>query len=1785
MADSPRPSDSDRDAAEAGAAEPQGAAAPQGDGSGPVPAGASRRSWGGRLARWAAGGLAGLAVFVVGVWAISQTEAARERLQGIAVQQIANLLAEDATVSVERLEGNFWTGARLLGLRVERYGETLATVDTVLVEYDLSTLLSRRFSASELYVGGPAVYVRQRADSTFNVAGLLRPADPDREGSGFVVEVDELGLQRGYAEVRWLNADRDSVHVVRDLALRASAFHSSEDSLVAAIDGLSLTALAPADPETGEPGGTMDIVAEGAFSRERLALRTLSIESEAGTDVRGDFVLQLPQEDDQSAIPAFTADLQASPFALADARAFAGLRLFGRPRVRLTADSDGQDIVFSLRGALDPESGSTAQPATVVLDGDLAVRPDGGPLSINVNGEFRRLNPATLLGNPALDATLAGTVSADVRGRSPEALTGPFELLLTDSRVGQRTIDRLRVDGEFRTGAVEFAADAAIPGLDGRVRGFARPFDRVPSLEATGTFSDLNLAALTGNPDRQARLRGDFAVEGRGTSLETVIGSAAVTLDEATYTLADGRTLRLSYADLDATLRGGAATFDADLALADGGALEAAGTAELGRQPARYAVSQGRFTNLDLAALTGNPDQASDLSGTFTLNGTGLVPESAQLAASVELAPSRLPVGQDGLDVAGARLDATLRGGTLGFDLAADLADAGQLTAAGTAQPFRQPLTYTAEGTFTRVDLAALTGNPDQASDLSGRYSVRGSGTDPQTLAASGTLTLDPGYVGARDIDGADLAFSLTRGDLVVDGTLDTPEGSFAFDVTGRPFDANPSFALGERTCFTGLDLGRLADLPDTYTDLNGCFRGSLTGFDPQTADGSGVVTLRSSFINAARVTDGEITFALNDGFVNAAVDLVFAADATGVEGEAARPGRLLAAFEGDLFADEPTYALSGRAEALNVNAILPSAPAQPLRLTADLSLEGRGLDPLTAVVEGEIVAEPSAVGFAQIEALDLDFALDRGTLRLDTLLLRSDIANLQGGGQIAVFDTTAATDFTLQGTAQDLSPLSAYVGRPVSARRVALDLRMTGPAGQPLTVDGTVEARTFAYGDVLLTGLDAELNATVAPRQLLEGSGLRVALDTRFDLLQTPAIQVQGGELTVGYDGEDVRLAGDVTVDGDRDIAFVTRVEIDPEPEVAPEAIGLMLERVDLRLGETQWGLALPSRILFGEVITVRGLLLQSDDGQQIAADGTLDFDGEQNFVLTAEEVDIGTVTDLAGLGSLGGTLSTTLLLSGPADAPLIDGTITLDELTSQGETFGALDAEISYAAGRLNLDATLSHRDGEDLFITGYIPQQISLAGGAPETKEAAGGVNLELSADAFPIAWAQPFLESRGYTEIGGTLRADVTVRGTRETPRLSGSAVLTDGRLGVASTEMVYEPLFADLTFEGDQILLNDVRIRDDGGETRLEVTGDVTLRQLSVGDLDLTIQPRGFVAIDTRTYDRLVLDRGSRPLRLTGTLQAPVLRGAVTLAEGNIYLTDELVPPELEPVELTAEQIRLVEARFGRRVTRRDTAVGRFTDALDYDLDVEIERNVWIRSEAGLPFDIEFSGNVEARKPAFADGSQLFGAIELVRGNVETLGKRFEVQRGRLTFNGDPLAAQVDLLAALEARLKQGSARTPIEIELRVAGRLNENPDIRLSSPQLSDPADIVSVIATGQLAGDLFGSSALTSAGTNLALGQITGIVEGVGQSFGLDLVEIDTDGSDLVIRVGKYLTSDLFTSVGYVVVPSATDRRVTDDTRFIANLDYELLEWLMAQGEYSGDRGVGGGLQFEIAW
>ena len=1695
---------------------------------------------------------------VVGALVYLQTEAGRARVQGVAVEQIANLLADDAEVRVERLDGNFLTGARLVGLEVRRYGETILAVDTVGIDYNLTTLLRRTFSASEVVVAGPALFVRQRADSTFNVAGLLKP----REGGGGKISVvlDAVDVRRGYAEVRWLNAERDSVHTVEDVGLAVRDFTFGDGALAGQIEGLALRAVAPFG------AGAMRVAGAGSFSDEALVLDGLRVESRAGTDVEGEARLVFAGD---GALPVFEANVRATPLALEDARAFAGVPLYGDPRLRLRADSDGGVLSFALNAALGDGS--------LALDGALT-RSTDGPVRYRAEGSLRRLDPSVVTRNPALAAELTGDLRLNLQGQSLETLTGPFSVTLDESRVAGREINRLAVEGAFTAGRVTFDAAADLPGARLAAEGSAQPFARVPQFQVAGTAQDVDLATLLPGSGRTDQFAGEFAVVGRGQSLDTFTGSVAVDLSRAVIGLPD-RQLRLDGVNLDADVTGGRVAFDAATALEGGdGRVEATGTVDLGAEPLAYTITDGRVVGLDLAAVA--PGQEGTVTGTFTLDGRGVDPATAAIDLTAELRDSR--VGDLRLDAGDVAV--ALRRGVAEIDAALDFGPGGRLTAEGTARPFADPLAYDLSGTMQNLDLAEITGNPNQYSDLTGAYTLAGAGIDPATAAVDARLQItEPSSYGERLVDAADVTLSLRGGDLSLTGTLATPEGEFALDITGRPFDESPSFAF-RNTCFAGIDLSDFAAAAP-QTRLSGCLDGRVAGLaDLEAATGEGVVTLRPSTISEAEVEGGRLVFDLEGG----ALDAALALDLTSPRAEAgvAEGGRLVLDVAARPFDETPTFRVDGRTETLDVGALLDLPPDQPVRLTAQFDVEGRGTDPATMTLAGSFAGGQSVAGPVAIDTVRTQFALASGVLRLDTLVVDTDVANLAGGGTLALFDPDAGSAFRVEGFVESLAPLAAYTEQTLGLESAQFALAAQAEPGAPLQIVGTAEARQFVVGETAVGGLDAVVNGAwdrAAPDSLGLVGALSGRAAVEFAVLSTPRLRVQDGRATLSLEGGEVTAEGAVTVDQNRDLDFFARFE----PGVDPPSV--LLERARFGLGEATWALQQPARVTLADGgLTVRGLLLSTEGGDQlIAADGQIDFDGEQNFIVTAEDVAIDGITDLLGLDALGGDLTASLVLSGPAAAPVVAGEVSLRDFTSSGQTVGALDVDLAYAAGELELDAVLTHVDGEALTVEGTVPLRFSLAGGAGTAEaEDQAGVRLVARADAFPIAWAEPFVQARyGYTDLGGTLALDLTITGTQAAPRLRGSARLRDGAVGVAATGRVYSPILAEIDFLDDRIVLDDVRILDDGGRTALDVTGDVTLTALSVGELDLTIVPRGFVATDTRTYDRLVLDAGARPLRLTGTLDAPVLRGSVVLASGDVYLTDELAPPELEPVELTDVQIRELEARFGRTIAARDTAESRFTDALDYDLTVQIERGVWLRSEAGLPFDIEFSGDVQAVKRSFADESQLFGQIDIVRGTVETLNRQFEVNRGALTFNGPALGAQVNLSADLDIRLPGTVAgQSSVTVTLAVTGRFDEDLQIRLGSNPPLDQADIVSLIATGQLADDL----ALTGGIENIGLGLASGLVEGfASENLGLDLTQISYEGGDLVIKVGSYLdvvSDDLFLTFGYVV-PVGGQQQGAERQPYILTLDYQLLQWLAAQAEASGRRGLGGGLGVETAW
>lgn len=1712
-----------------------------------APAERHRRPWWVRGLR-ALGALLAVVIVLVLVAAIVllRTEWGRRQIQGLAVGQIQGLLAEGATVEVDRLEGNFLTGARMLGVVLRQDGEVAVAIDTLLIEYNLLTLLDRRFSADALYIGGPRVFARQRADSTWNLAHLLKPSDPDRPASEpFVVHMDSFGVQRGRIEARFYNPRADSVLVVDGFALAGSGFHSAPDSLTAQLDTLRLTAVAPGD------AARIALAASGLYTGDAFALDALRLTSAAGTDVRGNVRVALGGNG--GGLPPLDADLSIQPLALEDVRAFTGLPLYGEPRVRLSATTRDEGLTFSVQGAV---SGGT-----VALDGTLRNGPGNADrLEYQVQGQLRGLNPAVITQNPALDADINGELRVDIAGTSLRTLDGPFALTVTDSRVGQQTIERVALDGAFRTGRITFDAAAAVPGARLRVEGEARPFDPTPTYDVEGEAEEVNLARLLRDPSQTLAFSGTFAVNGAGVEPETATAEARLALDRVRF-----GEITLDYFDADAELRAGALRFITATGIAGGGTVEAAGTAKPFADPLVYEVTSGRVDDLNLAALTGDPAQRSDLSGTFALRGSGTDPQTAavEIQASLRDSSYGIPGAEEGLylDLVALDFDGALRGGILAFDTDADLGRVGRIAAAGTARPFADPLAFNATGRVENLDLAELTGNPAQQSDLTTAFRIEGAGTEPQTMALTAHLDVAPSSYGAQEVTEGALDLTLRGGAFTLTGDLVTPEGQFALDVSGRPFDATPTFALGEATCFSGLDLAALTGNPDVRTRLAGCFRGTITGFDPATSTAEGTLTVRESTVNEATIAGGEVAFTLREGQLDAAAELRLADTAEGPG------GRLDLTVTGRLFDETPTYALDGAVDQLDLNALL-GLDGPPTNLSLRFDLEGAGTDPETLTARGLVTSSDSRLGEVTVDSLAAAFALDRGVLDVDTLFLVSNVAEAEGGGRLVLSDRAdaPASAFRLRADIEDLAPLSPYLSQPLSLADGTLDLEVMGEAAGPLMFDVSLVAERLAYGTTALSGLDGRVTGTFAP----DSAALDVRARLEFDYFAQPGLLVEKGDLDVVYTGEQLTVEGDVTLDRTRDFQFFASLDF------AAETPAVELERFNLNVDGEPWALAGPARITYGDEYRVQNLLFRSQtSGAQIAADGVIDPDGEQAFVLTIEQFQIGGLTDLIGYQGLGGELSTALLMTGPAANPVIAGNLRLDDFTSRGQPIGSLDVAVDYGEARLGLSAALTHVSGRQLLADGFLPVRFSLAPAEGETAaftegEGEDDVRFEVRADSFPVAWARPFLDPRAYTALDGALTADIQLTGTQADPRLDGSALLEGGRIGLAAVGRVYETITAPIRFVGNQVLIENATIADpDDGEVELTAEGSITLPKLSVGELDIRITPNRFVATETDTYDGLVLDEAGEPIRFSGTLDRPVLRGAVVLAEGDIYLTDELVAPQFEDVTLTDEELRIVEARFGRRITARDTSVSRFSQALDLDLSVEIERDVWLRSDAGLAFDIEFRGDVRAVKTPFAVGTNLYGGVEVTRGSLETLGRRFEIERGNLTFNGPTEETLIDLQAALDIRTDPSAATSAVQITLAVAGRLGNDLTITLSSDPALDNADIVSLIATGRLAEDFFGGGALGGGGGGLGegflVGQLAGLVEGVaGNTLGLDVVNISQEPGGLVIELGKYITNRAFVTVGYPLGGEEQGNAAVQVT-----LEYALLRWLLAQVEY----------------
>ncbi len=194
-----------------------------------------------RLLKYLALFFVALVVLLAGALLVAETRWAKDRLRDLLVDAAGESLTAD--IRIGRIEGDLFHSIVVRDVLLSSHGDTLVSVPSLEVRYHPVGLLGRKIQIESVVIESPTVHARQLPDSTWDLAGLVRPSGkPSATSSGpmggWEVSVGELVLRSGRVLLSPLGERPELPRLIEKLELHA-AFAASDT-----IQSAHLTSLA-----------------------------------------------------------------------------------------------------------------------------------------------------------------------------------------------------------------------------------------------------------------------------------------------------------------------------------------------------------------------------------------------------------------------------------------------------------------------------------------------------------------------------------------------------------------------------------------------------------------------------------------------------------------------------------------------------------------------------------------------------------------------------------------------------------------------------------------------------------------------------------------------------------------------------------------------------------------------------------------------------------------------------------------------------------------------------------------------------------------------------------------------------------------------------------------------------------------------------------------------------------------------------------------------------------------------------------------------------------------------------------------------------------------------------------------------------------------------------------------------------------------------------------------------------------------------------------------------------
>ena len=1052
--------------------------------------------------------------------------------------------------------------------------------------------------------------------------------------------------------------------------------------------------------------------------------------------------------------------------------------------------------------------------------------------TLRLAGPRSRLSGRAVVPRTFEDERIIDRLDIDLRGE-PLALADVAGIVPAVSPAGELELRlRARAEGRRATGRLDAAVGAGRVALTGatllgpgapaeyRLNGEVRELD--PSLLAAGAPA--------------GKINANVAADIRGPALDSADGRIEVRLDDAEIAATRVGDLRLI-----AELRRGRADLDLRGSVEDGTFAARGWARPFDSTPSyRLAGSASSLPGTDnLAGLLAGREGDPRLEIGFRVTGRGATAAAADLSGRASLTAlrsggGRTPLGSVTLEVAERRLhlrpDLRVAGGRIAADVSARLDD---------------PMTYDLRrGTIERVDLGRLL-QDTVAAPLSGRFALRGAGTEPATATVRADLALDTLRYGDRLLESVTARVSLERGRAALTLRGRVQGGALLAEGEVRPFDSVPSYSL-RRAAVERIDLGTLLGRPD----LAGSFSATLTGAGRWGAridqrGFRGRMHIAPSTLGGIALRTGQATMTLASGRLRYDGAVETSAGALALAGDA-RP--LDAA---------PSYTVrSGRLDSLDLGALLDRAGLST-RIDARFEARAQGMLPDSGHARLAMDLLPSRINQAEVRSARLDLTLADGALQGD---LRADaedgdlVARLQG--EIAGLERRLRAEGALR-----IDRLARWTG----------DTTRDGSLTGRFTLDGAADS-------VGLLGLAGTITAN-GRIDSLRLDTLQIALSPAPRALRFDTLVVRSNAAAFDGGGR-LALRDEATSDTLRILGHL----LDPMPLVTlAGADSMSLDSARVRLTVAGPGgrrrIAVDGavhRVLYAgsqvERLLLRGAADIDSSGLAGAA-GEARVEGGATGSIVVREAQLAarydSVVSLQAHALLRDSIAIDVALAGTAEGDTIRGTLQRLDLVEGGRSWSLeRPAAFTVQPPKLALDRFALRAGSSRLDIDGVLDRR--------------GESDLALELRDFDL---DP-LQKTGFAPFGGTLNGRARLTGPAAAPSLDGRmlAVIRDERAEESGR------MGARVQWTADGLRLEAAATPTAGG--RLTVSGTLPLR-LTLAPAD-TSAAVGITRAEGDTLG-LVVQADSfdlaffQPLMPEGT--AEDLRGAL-VADGRISGTME-----------------------------------------------------------------------------------------------------------------------------------------------------------------------------------------------------------------------------------------------------------------------------------------------------